>query len=324
VAPRQKENVLLKPLISVLVLLATIPSTSHAATVELFQSATGTNYSTSGFNFCGSGKRHFKVAYRYCPGDNCDPKPTCGNNPYQMTAELFLNGTLVSSMEYVASSAWGNFMFDNVNVQAGTYTAKVTLRKRNPTCINFSTVEGVNSANSITANASPAVPNFNIDGQLPTADGSPIPVCAGYIQLNAAATSCESRYSVMVEESNRWWSRTYQYEWWKDFQGQAPNGLNLQALSMDSGTPPLHYTGDPNRRGHALIDGTLATGEPRYYRVSVCTNEPSWACKYALVQVDGTCLTEGSGAQEPPEREEEERGETEDGAEVAREPQPLE
>jgi hypothetical protein len=323
-ASRLKENALIKSLLTVLVLLAAIPSTSHAAfKIELSQSTTGTNYSTSGFNFCGSAKRHFQISYRYCQGDDCGPKPTCGNRPYEMTGELFLNGTLVATVEHSSPQSWANFFFYDVDVQAGTYTAKVTLRKRNTSCINFSTVEGVNATNSITVNALPAVPNFNIDGHLPTADGSPISVCAGYIQLNAAATSCENNYYVGVAESDRWWSRTYQYEWGKWFTGQAPNGENLQRLSMDFSVDP-HFTGDLNRRGDVLIDGTLANGQQRHYRVSVCTGEPAWTCKHALIQVDGTCLTEGPGAQEPPEREEEERGEDEEGTEVAREPQPLE
>ncbi|SET85383.1 hypothetical protein SAMN05443639_10516 [Stigmatella erecta] len=311
---------MLKSMLAVLVLLAAIPSVSHAGTVRLLQSATQTNYSTGSFIYCGSATRNFQVQYWYCPGTNCDPTPTCGNNPYRMTAELYFNGTLISSMEYQASSAWGNFFFPNINVQPGTYTAKVTLRKRNPSCINFSTVEGVVSSNSIGVSAIPATPDFNIDGIPPTADGSPIPVCAGYIQLNAGATTCENRYTVMVEESNRWWSRTYQYEWWKEFTGQAPNGLNLQELSIDYSKPPHPYTGDPNRQGSTLIDGTLATGEQRYYRVSVCTEEPSWVCKNALIQVDGTCLTEPPGSPEPPPRDEERDV---SGEELPLEPQPL-
>lgn len=41
--------------------------------------------------------------------------------------------------------------------------------------------------------------------------------------------------------------------------------------------------------GDALFGGYLSSGQERYYRVSVCTGEPSWQCKVALIKVNGNC-----------------------------------
>lgn len=282
-------------------LLIAIPTASEAGAAKLTQSSTTSGYTNNNFGYCGSGTRNFMVSYEYCPGiiiigGSCGPYNTCGANPYRIKAELFLNGNLVTSMQYQTSSSWANFPFYNLNVQAGQYKAKVTLQKRNWTCIGWSTVESV-TTNVIVASAAAATPNFNINGVQPPADGSPINVCASNVKLNAAATSCENHYFVTVQESDRWWNRTYDYEWGKWFAGQAPNGLNLQQLSTTYSYPP-DYTGSSTRQGSPLIGGNLPSGANRHYRVSVCTGEPSWNCKTALLKVDGNCF---AGAAASPE-----------------------
>jgi hypothetical protein len=303
----------------VVALLAAVPTVSHAGAAKLTQSSTTSGYSANNFGYCGSGTRNFMVSYEYCPGiiiigGSCGPYGTCGANPYRIKANLYHNGNLISSMQYQTSSSWANFPFYNVGVQAGTYKATVTLEKRNWTCIGWSTVETV-STSVIVANAAPATPNFNINGIPPPASGAPINVCASNIKLNADPTTCENHYFVTVQESDRWWTRTNDYEWGRWFSGQAPNGLNLQQLSTTFSYSP-YFIGSASRQGSPLIGGNLPGGAPQHYRVSVCTGEPSWNCKTGLIKVDGNCFAataeDGDDAQDLSDEErsvvEEERG----------------
>jgi hypothetical protein len=131
----------------------------------------------------------------------------------------------------------------------------------------------------------PATPSLAIGGTPPPQDGSPIEVCADSVTVDASATSCESTYAIVVEESDRWWNRTYDYEWGRWFSGQAPSSLDLQQLSASYSYPP-NFTGSPGRQGSPLVGGDLPAGGARHYRVGVCTAEPSWACKWALVRVN--------------------------------------
>lgn len=135
----------------------------------------------------------------------------------------------------------------------------------------------------------PATPSFTINGMSPPPDNSPLSVCASNVTINASATSCESKYYIGVAESDLWWNRTYDYEWGKWFSGEAPSSLNLQQLATTYSYAP-NFTGSPARQGSPLIGGNLPAGGSRYYRLSVCTGEPSWTCKFALLQVNGNCL----------------------------------
>lgn len=141
----------------------------------------------------------------------------------------------------------------------------------------------------------PATPNFTVKNSsnvwvVPPADGSPIDVCASNITINAAGTNGESRYDIVVQESDPWWNRTYQYEWGHWFSGQAPNGIKLQNLASIYSYPP-DFTGAAVRQGTILYGGNLPNGSARHFRVSVCTDEPTWTCKSALLRVIGSCLT---------------------------------
>jgi hypothetical protein len=141
----------------------------------------------------------------------------------------------------------------------------------------------------------PATPNFSIKDKnnnwvTPPADGSPIEVCSSNITMNAAATMGESKYEIVVQESDRWWNRSYRYEWGRWFSGQAPNGINLQNLASTYSYPQYGFTGDVARQGSVLFGGNLQSGAERYFRVSLCTGEPSWTCKTALLRVIGSCL----------------------------------
>jgi hypothetical protein len=201
-----------------------------------------------------------------------------------MEARVYRNNNQIWSKSFQGSASWSNFYFYNQNLTPGTYRAEVTLKKRNWTCIGWNTVETVHT-NSVVVNGTSVVPDFDINGITVPSDGSPIDVPASYIRMNAASTSCESQYFITVQESDRWWNRTYDYEWDRWFGGQAPNNINLQLYSVLFSVPP-YFTGTAIREASPLIGGILANGDDRYFRVSLCTNEPSWNCKGALIRVD--------------------------------------
>jgi hypothetical protein len=254
-----------------------------ASTIALSQSATPAgSYSASGFSICSSGNRSFKVSYNY--GSN--PSDSWGLNPYRMTARLYKNGNQIGSSTFQGSSAWSNQFFYSLGVSPGTYTATMQFEKRKFS--GWSTVETV-STNSIVVNTT-ATPDFDVNGTPVPADGSPIDVCAGVIKINAAATSCETSYWIGVHETDRSWNRTFQYEWGTWFSGQAPNNISLQQLATGSASYWMY--GPPNRQGSTLLGGYLDppnNSAERYYTVEVCTIEPSWQCKVALIKINCSC-----------------------------------
>jgi hypothetical protein len=254
-----------------------------ASTVSLTQSATPSGtYSTGGFGLCSSATRSFRVSYNY--GSN--PSGSWGLNPYRMTARLFKNGNQIATSTFQGSSAWSNQSFYNIGVTPGTYTATMQFEKRKLS--GWTTVETV-STNSIAASTT-ATPSFDVNGIVVPADGSPIEVCASFIRINAAATSCETSYWIGVQERDRWWNRTYQYEWGAWFGGQAPNNISLQQLATNSAS--YWISGPASRQGSTLIDGYLDPPDnsiQRHYVIGVCTAEPSWQCLSALIRVNGSC-----------------------------------
>lgn len=252
-----------------------------ASTAVLEHSATPTGiYTTNPILTC---TRNLRIRYDY----GYDPSNSWGLNPYKITATLYRNGAVIKN--YTNGNglhAWSIFSDYDMNISQGTYQATVKFEKR--TALNgWQTVE-TKSTNTLTANVS-ANPYFNINGNpmlfatnsagyVVANYSNPIPVCKSFIIVNAAATSCESKYFLSVQESDRWWNRTYQYEWETWFSGQAPNGINLQQKSIQYSTS-----------GTELIGGLLPNGQERFYRVSVCTGEPTWNCKSALIKVDNSC-----------------------------------
>lgn len=249
---------------------------------------------TTNFGVCGSvGTKKFKISYSHCPdivGVSCISG--CGANPIRITMELQRNGVTIASQTSVAASDWANYFFYDVPAYPGTYRGFIKVERRKPLCIGWETVS-TGFTNTITGSDVPATPNFNVNGTAIPSDGSPITTCISNIRLNAATSSCETRYHVTVQESDRWWNRTNDYEWGRWFSGQAPNNINLQSLSASNSVPP-YYSGDPARQGQILLGGNLPSGQERYYRVAVCTNEPTWTCKYALIRVNPSCRLDPS------------------------------
>jgi hypothetical protein len=174
-------------------------------------------------------------------------------------------------------------------VQPGVYQAEIRLELRSgiwPFC-SWNTHQ-TTLTNSFTVTQTQAQPNFNINGLAIPTEGSALNVCGSNIRVNAAATICETRYMVSIQECDQWWSRTGQYEVDVWFNGQAPDNINLQQLANMYSQPP-YFTGPATRYNTGLFSGNLPNGQPRYYRVSICVNEPGWVCKTALIKVDGNC-----------------------------------
>jgi Secretion system C-terminal sorting domain len=253
-------------------------------------------WSTNNFSICSPANRDWRVEYNFCapvPNGPCTISGACGANPYRIHFRLFRNGNQIANTTYQLSQAWGNWPLYNFATQPGNYQAEIRLQVRRWPFCTWSTLQ-TTLTNTITVSAQQAIPDFNINGIPIPSNGSPILVCGSNIRVNAANTSCETRYLVSIQESDRWWNRTGQYEVDVWFNGQAPNNINLQQLAINNSQPPT-FIGPVNRRNTGLFGGNLPNGQKRYYRVSICVNEPNWVCKTALIEVDGNCRTDQRG-----------------------------
>jgi hypothetical protein len=145
----------------------------------------------------------------------------------------------------------------------------------------------------VTVNMTPATPNFSLkNSSVDPGIAAPATlwgICASYIHLNASATTCETRYWIDVQELDGSTNRTYQYEWGKWVQGEAPIDIDLQSLAASSGD--YWINGPDARKDNILIGGNVEVYpfDMRRYRVSICTDQPSWTCKSIVFTVDGTC-----------------------------------
>jgi len=238
-------------------------------------------YSASGVVSCGMSKKvDIKVAYT---GSSCSP--TFGSNPYKFETFLYRNGVQIGYIPYTQSSSCSyNGIFYSVDADAGTYSAIVNFQKRKIT--GWVPVSQDNSS-TFNASKSPATPAFIINGQLATTTVVPTVDfdISETITINAAPTTCETTYNVGVQESDQYLNRTFKYEWWKWFPGNAPNNINLQQLATTYSNPPDYLGTDLTRLGTPLFGGDLSPGVKRYYRVNLCTAEPSWACATAILHV---------------------------------------
>lgn len=243
--------------------------------------ANTTAYSAAGIVSCGASKKvDIKVAYT---GSSCSP--TFGSNPYKFEFFLYRNGVQIGHLSYTqASTCSFNGIFHSVDADAGTYSAIVNFQKR--TLAGWVPVSQDNSS-TFTASKTPATPAFKIKGQLATTTSFPtveIDIKEPII-IQAAQTTCETTYNVGVQESDEFWNRTFLYEWWKWFPGDAPNNINLQQLATTYSNPPDYLGTDLARYGTPLFGGDLSPGVKRYYRVNLCTVEPSWKCATAILRV---------------------------------------
>lgn len=278
-----------------LTLLITYTAQSQTRQISWYDYS-ASSYVTSNFSSCAPhGTKIFRISYNHCPSSPTSPNciSGCGANRVRYTMTLYRNGTAISTQNYQLSSHWCNMFFSGVTASPGTYRGYIKVERRRSGCIfGWETIH-TGYTNTITVGTSPATPDFNING-IPVPTSGYITSCISNIRLNAAATTCESKYYVGVQECNQWWSRTYKYEWGRWFSGQAPNNINLQALSATYSTGASFLGTDPSRQGDILIGGNLPSGQARFYRVSICTGEPSWTCKTALVRINPGCKLDPS------------------------------
>jgi hypothetical protein len=279
-------------LISVLSVLACAGMAAAGTAGLQWAPASTTSYSAGGVVSCGASKKvDIKVAYT---GSNCGG--TIGANPYKFEFFLYRNGVQIGHIPYQqGSSCWWNGIFYSVDADAGTYSAIVNFQKRNlggwvPVSKDYSS--------TFSASKTPATPAFKIsNGQFATsqlvtatATTTVFPTISINIShpiiIDATPTTCETKYNVGVQESELNWNRTFKYEWWKWFGGDAPNNINLQQLATSYSNPPDYLGTDLSRLGTPLFGGDLSPGSKRYYRVNLCTAEPSWACATAILRVD--------------------------------------
>ena len=107
--------------------------------------------------------------------------------------------------------------------------------------------------------------------------------------MDGSSTQCAATYWVGIHESDLMWNRTFKYEWGKWFNGAPPNNINLQQLATTYSQPPDWAGNNPIQQRTPLIAGFLdapVNSQPRYYRVALCTTEPSWLCKNTLLKVN--------------------------------------
>lgn len=215
-----------------------------------------------------------------CPGG-------FGPNPYRITLELFRNGTLLGSQSAQYSSCWARRAFLNIPADVGTYRVQYRFERRT-LFGGWSTWES-GSTNTIQAVKQPAVPNFTINGQAIPSTGAINVNIGTAIIMDGSSTQCATSYAVGAEESYDDWGRTFKYEWHKWFTGAPPAKINLQQLATTYSQPPDWLGTNTLQQGTPLIGGFLdppANTRLRYYRIGLCTSEPAWTCKHALLRVN--------------------------------------
>ena len=266
---------------SLLVLACSGIAAAGTATLQ-WAPANTSAYSLGNVVSCGMSKKiDIKVAYT---GSSCTG--TFGANPYRFEFFLYRNGVQIGHIPYQqGSTCWWNGMFHSVAADPGTYSAIVNFQKRNVT--GWVPISQDNST-TFSASKTAATPAFKLNGQLAT--GTIFPIVNVNISqpiiIDATPTSCETVYNVGVQETDPNSGRTYKYEWWKWFQGDAPHNINLQQLATSYSNPPDYLGTDPTRFGTPLFGGDLSPGVQRFYRVNLCTGEPSWKCASAILRVN--------------------------------------
>jgi hypothetical protein len=243
---------------------------------------------------CGSPKVvDFIVTYAHNQAVNSTttPSPSCpggfGSNPYRITFVLFRNGASVGTWGFQSSSCWGRHVFNSISAAPGNYHVQYRFERRK-LFGGWSTYESGDTAMT-SANKAPAVPAFSINGQAIPSSGAINVGIGSAIIMNAASTQCATTYWVGVHESDLNWNRTFKYEWGKWFTGAPPNNISLQQLATTYSQPPDWAGTNPLQQQTPLIAGFLdspANTVVRHYRVELCTSEPSWVCKMALLKVN--------------------------------------
>lgn len=239
------------------------------------------SYSSDTINSCGAPRM---IDIRVTYSDSSCPIGF-GANPYRFTVSLYRDGALLSGRTFQGSACWFNPVFNGILATPGNYYATVKLERRLGPFVWVD--QDYKQTEIITAAKLPATLGFTINGASIPLNGSPVTVnIANPIILNGSGTTCATKYLISVEESDIYWGRTYKYEWAKWFDGSPSGDINLQKLATNYSVAPDWLGNDPTRQGTPLFGGNLPSGSPRYYRVGLCTMEPSWACHHVLLRVE--------------------------------------
>jgi len=216
---------------------------------------------------------------------------------FRFSWDLDLNGQVVSHAEApwdLTSSFAQNYTFQytfyGVTPQPGTYTIHLVIQEFKGFWF-FGSWQTVFDETSNAVVASDIVPTGSfkirdVSGNFvpPSSSGSPIQVSlSGGIVIDASASSCDPAYLIIVEESDRWWNRTFANEWNRWFNGRAPSHLNLQQLTTTFSAS--NGTGYFSLLGGQFQSPPSFAGEDRFYRVGLQVGGAPWNPEFALIQV---------------------------------------
>lgn len=252
-------------------------------------------WATSGFSGCSSAPSYDFQAYRYIPGilsgGYCRLDWTLYRDGQQVgfTRQIwdFRNGGWFPYQHYTFQNT-----FFGIPLSPGRYSSTFQVRERGgpPWNYNWNNTLLYEGSNVITVYSASATQPFkikDINGAFvsPPASGAPIQVSlsGGIIMDGFVAGGCEPSYSIMVQESNLFWNRTLQNEWFRWFPGPAPAHIDIQQLtttySQSDGTGYFSLNGGP------FTSGVFA-GQQRYYRVGLQSGGAPWTPKMCLIQVN--------------------------------------
>lgn len=146
-----------------------------------------------------------------------------------------------------------------------------------------------------------ANPEFTLTSQIGTdASGRPIS-CATDVRINGSASTCETVYYLEVTETDQWWNHAYPQAQFAGlwFTGEVKD-VNLQWFCANYGNPlpttvspvsgqiPSSYGGFQMQE--RPYPGNLT---PNFYRIKLVTFQNAWKEKNMLIDVDGSCKTDG-------------------------------
>lgn len=171
-------------------------------------------------------------------------------------------------------------VFYAVPALPGSYSAEVRFERRKGFAPIWSFQNQAITKNILHLSEGAATPDFRINGnvippqpQIVNVDG------AQPIVLDGTPTECATKYFIGAWEALADWSGTQKYEWGKWFTGAPPKDIKLQQLATTYSYPPDWIRGDAARQGAPLAAG-------RHYVVRLCTGQPEWKCKDALIKVN--------------------------------------
>lgn len=258
----------------------------------------GGAYNVQPFDICGHNPPTYdelRVTYEHCTStpnclSGCATAP-----PIRIIANLYRNGTYLFQQYQDGWSTNYQTSFNGYLNRPGDYHVNVQVWVRDFNCNSFNQISSLNT-NTITVGQVPTTTVFDISGNaMPSSNAT---FCKGddEIILNGAASSCETSFQIIVDESNVTGTPTGDYGWTYTRNGlQALNNIDLEALALYTGSFISHY-GSSSRISQGLIGGPIASNTPRYYRVILRTWNSSNTPKSVtgVIGILSACETDGN------------------------------